>query len=189
MWMIGLAAGVDPFFIQVNPNAAMFTPHLNKIRDWNFGCSTFHQYLLLLLRTWPRVSLAVMEQQVPNNRLNDECSDQYTFYRSVHRITASTVSLVCTFAWLLSAEMKRVSKILKLAIVIQRCWPPPILEPQPFEELDFLRGPTSAKRTIFEEFPQARLFIRYSSGFSLHKLKSLQIGRSDSSIQDDLQAE
>jgi len=41
--MIGLAANPDPFFIRVNPKAAMFTPHFNKICDWNSGIFYPHQ--------------------------------------------------------------------------------------------------------------------------------------------------
>jgi hypothetical protein len=37
MWMIGLTANSGPFFVRVNPNAAVFTPHFNKICDWNSG--------------------------------------------------------------------------------------------------------------------------------------------------------
>jgi len=47
MWMIGLAADSGPFFMRVNPNAAVFTPHFNKICDWNFGRFYPHQYLLV----------------------------------------------------------------------------------------------------------------------------------------------
>jgi hypothetical protein len=32
--MIGFAANLRPFFMRVNPNAAKFTPHLDKICDW-----------------------------------------------------------------------------------------------------------------------------------------------------------
>lgn len=49
MWMIDLAANPGPFFMWVNPNAAVFTPHLNKIRDWNFRLFYLHQYLLVSL--------------------------------------------------------------------------------------------------------------------------------------------
>jgi hypothetical protein len=47
MWMIDLAANPGPFFMWVNPNAAVFTPHLNKIRDWNSRLFYLHQYLLV----------------------------------------------------------------------------------------------------------------------------------------------
>ena len=47
MGMIGLAANSGPFFMRVNPNAAVFTPHFNKIGDWNFGRFYPHPYLLV----------------------------------------------------------------------------------------------------------------------------------------------
>ena len=47
MGMISLAANSGPFFMRVNPNAAVFTPHFNKICDWNFGRFYPHQYLLV----------------------------------------------------------------------------------------------------------------------------------------------
>ena len=96
-------------------------------------------------------SLAIWSKLVPNE-LNNKCSDHDTFHRSVHRSTTSTVSLVCTFAWLLATKMKRVSQVLQFAIVIQRSWLPPISGTQLFQKLDFLWGRISAKRTIFQEF-------------------------------------
>jgi hypothetical protein len=45
MWMIGLAANLGPFFVRVNPNTAVFTPHFNKVCDWNSGLFYLHQYL------------------------------------------------------------------------------------------------------------------------------------------------
>src|SRR2546428_507755 len=45
--MIGLAANSGPFFMRINPNAAVFTPHFNKIGDWNFGRFYPHPYLLV----------------------------------------------------------------------------------------------------------------------------------------------
>ena len=97
-------------------------------------------------------SLAIMEQQVPNERLNNKCSDHDTFHRSVHRTTTSIVSLVRTLAWLLATEMERVSQVLQFAIVIQRSWLPPISGTQLFQKVDFLWSRISAKRTIFQEF-------------------------------------
>src|SRR5438093_12032636 len=111
MGMIGLAANSGPFFMRVNPNAAVFTPHFNKIGDWNFGRFNPHPYLLV-----------------------------------------SFSACGCTFAWLLATEMKRVSQVLQFAIVIQRSGPPPILETQLFQKLDFLWGRISVQRTIFQEF-------------------------------------
>src|SRR5438094_10538888 len=40
--MIGLAAKHSPFFIRVNPNATLFTPHFNKSCDWNSGIFNLH---------------------------------------------------------------------------------------------------------------------------------------------------
>src|SRR6266481_3336872 len=54
--MIGLAANPGPFFIRINPNAAEFTPHFNKICDWNAGLFCLHQYLPLLATEMKRVS-------------------------------------------------------------------------------------------------------------------------------------
>jgi hypothetical protein len=48
--VIGLAADIRPFFARVNPNAAEFTPHFNKIRDWDSGLFCLHHYLPLKLR-------------------------------------------------------------------------------------------------------------------------------------------
>ena len=45
IWMIGLAANLGPFFVRVNPNTAVFTPHFNKVCDWNSGLFYLHQYL------------------------------------------------------------------------------------------------------------------------------------------------
>src|SRR5947209_18942646 len=54
--MIGLAADIRPFFARVNPNAAEFTPHSNKIRDWDSGLFCLHQYLSLLATAMKRGS-------------------------------------------------------------------------------------------------------------------------------------
>jgi len=57
MWMIGLAANPGPFFMRVNPNAAVFAPHFNEICDWNSGHFYLHQYLLIcfIQGTWLHV--------------------------------------------------------------------------------------------------------------------------------------
>src|SRR5213593_1131514 len=81
--------------------------------------------------------------------------------------------------------MKRVSQVLQCSMVIQGSWLPPTWRTQLFEKLDFLWRRISAKRTIFEEFLSAWLFIRWSLGFN--KFKFPQVNRSDSSIQDNLQ--
>ena len=43
----GLAANPGPFFMRVNPNAAVFAPHFNEICNWNSGLFYPHQYLLV----------------------------------------------------------------------------------------------------------------------------------------------
>ena len=47
--MIGLGANPGPLFIRVNPNAAVFTPHFDKICDWNFGFLHVIECLLVSL--------------------------------------------------------------------------------------------------------------------------------------------
>ena len=47
MWMIGLAANSGPFFMRVNPNAAMFAPNFNDVCEWNSGLFCLHHYLLV----------------------------------------------------------------------------------------------------------------------------------------------
>ena len=85
-------------------------------------------------------------------------------------------------------EMKRVSQVLKFAIVIQR-GRSSVLEAQLFEELDFLQRRICAKRAIFQEFSQSWLFLRGFLSFLFQKFKFLQVHWGDSAIQDDLQGE
>lgn len=114
-----LAANPGPFFMRIDPNAAVFTPHFNKIRDCNFGLFYSHQDLLVSFGTPGR--------------------EHDMFQKSVHRTTTFILSIVCMLAQLLATEMKRVSQVLQFAIVIQRSWPPPILETQVLEKLNFFR--------------------------------------------------
>jgi len=47
MRMIGLAANSGPFFMRVNPNAAVCAPHFNDVCEWNSGLFCLHHYLLV----------------------------------------------------------------------------------------------------------------------------------------------
>src|SRR6266571_9273704 len=75
-----------------------------------------------------------------------QCS-HHTLIKSVIGISAVSI-LISTSCFhsahvaarshgLFATEMKRVSQVLEFAIVIQRSWPPPILETQLFQKLDF----------------------------------------------------
>ena len=88
--MIGLAANPGPFFLRVNPNAAEFTPHFNKICDWNSGLFYPHQYLLVSFSALATRSLDIMEQLAPNERLNNKCYDHVSqispSHHYIHRV-------------------------------------------------------------------------------------------------------
>src|SRR5437870_2585414 len=85
--------------------------------------------------------------------------------------------------------MKRISEVLKLAIVIERGRVPSVPKAQLFEKLDFVCCRVSAQRTIPEKCPQAWHRHRSRSVLHLAKFEPLLACRSNSAIQEDVQAE
>ena len=70
--------------------------------------------------------------------------------------------------------MQRVSEVLQLPVIIEGRRPL-ALEPQPLEEVDFLRRRIAAEGPILEEGLQPRLLVARVFGDPFKKLKFLQV--------------
>ena len=70
--------------------------------------------------------------------------------------------------------MKRVPQILQLTVIIE--WSRSFsLEPQLFQELDFLLSGITAEESIVKKFLEPRLFVKSWRRFLFNKLKFLRV--------------
>src|SRR5438093_5429553 len=86
------------------------------------------------------------------------------------------------------AKMERVSEVLQLPVIIERRRPL-VLELQPLEKLDFLRGRRAAEGRVLQEFLEPGLLSDRLCGCQLDKCESLRLPGDDAVVQDDLQTE
>jgi hypothetical protein len=77
--------------------------------------------------------------------------------------------------------MERVSEVLQLPVIIEgrRSL---VLERQPLEKLDFLRGRGAAEGRILKELLEPRLFADGLFGFPLDKLEPLRLPWDDAVV-------
>src|SRR5207245_8962322 len=85
------------------------------------------------------------------------------------------------------AEVKRVSEILQLAVVIQRGGPSGY-EFQFGQKLDFLFRGIAAEGGIFEELLQTWFHVERSFGLPFNKIKSLDVAKREPAVQENLDA-
>src|SRR5437016_7246434 len=99
----------------------------------------------------------------------------------------SVQSLTAAFTCgLWGAKMERISEVLQLPVIVEGRRPR-VLEPQPLEKRNFLRGCGAAERRILKEFLEPRFFAAGRFGYPLDKLESLRLPCDDAMVQDNLQ--
>src|SRR2546425_1869897 len=94
----------------------------------------------------------------------------------------SVQSLTAAFTCgLWGAKMERISEVLQLPVIVEGRRPR-VLEPQPLEKRNFLRGCGAAERRILKEFLEPRFFADGRFGFPLDKLESLRLPGDDAMV-------